>query len=125
MIFFRQHLEEKLLPNRRIYFARWKNFTRSPDWLVVFAAKDTDTIHKRSVVSCDMNFLLQNRTKLFCLHNLVCLWMRFFAVKAVLKHSDFCPSSLSTGSWYLHVHKKMHSRGIRKQTAKNAGRNNT
>lgn len=49
-LFFRQLLEEKSSPNRQIYFARWKNYRKSPDLRVVFAARDTNIIHKRSVV---------------------------------------------------------------------------
>ena len=48
-IIFRRHLGERSLPNRQVYFARWKNFMKKLDWLVVFAAKDTDIILKRFV----------------------------------------------------------------------------
>lgn len=53
-LYFRQLLEERSLPNRQIYCVRWKSYKRSPDWLVVFAARVINIIHKRSVVSLEM-----------------------------------------------------------------------
>ena len=53
-LYFRQLLVEKSLPNRQIYCVRWKSYKRSPDWLVVFAARVINIIHKRSVVSLEM-----------------------------------------------------------------------
>lgn len=41
------------MPNRQVYFAKWKNFMKRLDWLVVFAVKDTDIILKRFVVFHD------------------------------------------------------------------------
>ena len=49
-LFLRQLLEEKSSLNRQLYFARWKNYNKSPDLRVVFAVRDTNIIHKRSVV---------------------------------------------------------------------------
>ena len=47
---FRQLLRVELSPNHPLCCAKWKNYTRSPDWPAVFVAKDTDITHKRSVV---------------------------------------------------------------------------
>lgn len=47
---FRQPLPAKLSPNHPLCYAKWKNYTRSPDWLAVFVAKDTNITHRRFVV---------------------------------------------------------------------------
>ena len=47
---FRQPLPVKLSPNHPRCYAKWKNYTRSPDWLAVFVAKDTNITHRRFVV---------------------------------------------------------------------------
>lgn len=57
---FRQPLPVKLSPNHPLCYAKWKSYTRSPDWLAVFVAKDTNITLRRFVVVEEFLSVLQS-----------------------------------------------------------------